>query len=143
MGDSAYAQSNVMMTPYPENQAQNDDSKNLFNVRHSAARMEMTECIYGKFQPLFIYDISKKHRHSGVLKKRFPYLVHMRIHLENAVKVIMCCAVLHNMTIEWKDEIGDIDQEDLVDDFVPPADHIDEYEVMFWERQTNRRTDKE
>ena len=40
----------------------------------------------------------------------------------------MCCVVLHNMTIEWNDDIGDID-EDEVDDFVPPVDHIDEYEV--------------
>ena len=55
-------------------------------------------------------------------------MVHMRIHLKNAVKVIMCCVVLHNMTIEWNDDIGDID-EDEVDDFVPPVDHIDEYEV--------------
>ena len=65
---------------------------------------------------------------TGILKRRFPCLVHMRIHLKNAVKVIMCCVVLHNMTIEWNDDIGDID-EDEVDDFVPPVDHIDEYEV--------------
>ena len=49
LGDSAYPQSLVMMTPYPVNQTQDDDSKCLFNVRHSSARMEMTECIYGMY----------------------------------------------------------------------------------------------
>ena len=49
LGDSAYAQSLVMMTPYPEDQVQDDDGKCLFNVRHSSARMEMTECIFGTY----------------------------------------------------------------------------------------------
>lgn len=48
LADSAYPQTDVLMTPYPENQARQDDNKCLFNVRHSSARMEMTECIYGK-----------------------------------------------------------------------------------------------
>ena len=48
LGDSAYPQSCVMMTPYQMDQIYDDHSKNLFNVRHSAARMEMTEHIYGE-----------------------------------------------------------------------------------------------
>ena len=61
-----------------------------------------------------------------MLKRRFPYLVHMRNHLSNAVKIVMCCVVLHNITITWRDEIGDMEE---VDDFPPPQDHIEEYEV--------------
>ena len=53
LADSAYPQTTVLMTPYPENQARDDDSKGLYNVRHSSARMEMTECIYGETQDLF------------------------------------------------------------------------------------------
>ena len=62
--------------------------------------------------------------HSGILKRRFPYVVHMRINFDNAVKVIMAAVVLHNIAIEWKDEIEDLDEPE---DYVPPRDNIDDY----------------
>ena len=55
LADSAYPQTDVLMTPYPENQARNDDSKCLYNVRHSSSRMEMLECIYGEKFVIRIY----------------------------------------------------------------------------------------
>ena len=61
----------------------------------------------------------------GILKRRFPYVVHMRNRLDNATKIVMCCVVLHNITITWHDEL--LDEEDLVD-HPPPRDHVDEYE---------------
>ena len=61
----------------------------------------------------------------GILKRRFPYVVHMRNHLNNAVKVIMCCVVLHNMSITWVDELpeGAADPEDRDQ----PNDNVNQY----------------
>jgi len=60
LGDSAYPLSDHCLTPYPEDQAQGDLNKALFNIRHSGARVEQTECVY------------------GMLKKRFPIIKHIR-----------------------------------------------------------------
>ena len=43
LGDNAYAQSDFLMTPYSEAESRIDDNKCLFNIRHSSARVEMTE----------------------------------------------------------------------------------------------------
>ena len=60
-----------------------------------------------------------------MLKRRFPYLVHMRVNFKNAVKVIMCCVVLHNMTITWRDEMpNDINDPD---EQQQPQVHVNEY----------------
>ena len=60
-----------------------------------------------------------------MLKRRFPYLVHMRVNFKNAVKVIMCCVVLHNMTITWRDEMSkDINDPD---EQQQPQVHVNEY----------------
>ena len=118
LGDSAYPQSEVMMTPYPEDQIQNDDNKCLFNVRHSSARCEMTECIY------------------GMLKRRFPILVWMRNKLQNAIKIIMCCVILHNIAIEWNEPLPEDEDgpEDIGGEVEVPAYNefriIDERKTM-------------
>ena len=62
--------------------------------------------------------------HLGILKRRFPYVVHMRVNFEHAVKVIMAAVVLHNIAIDWKDEIDDMDEPE---DFLPPRDNIEEF----------------
>ena len=60
LGDSAYPLSDHCLTPYPEEQAQEDFNKALFNIRHSGARVEHTECVY------------------GMLKRRFPIIKQIR-----------------------------------------------------------------
>ena len=75
------------MTPYPEDQSRADDSKCLYNDCHSQARTEMTECIY------------------GMLKQRFPIVKFIRAKLSNAIKIFQACAVLHNMAVEFRDEV--------------------------------------
>ena len=45
--DSAYPQSEFHMTLYSEREVSLDDMKALYNIRHSGARLEMTENIYG------------------------------------------------------------------------------------------------
>ena len=71
---------------------------------------------------------------SGILKKKFPFLVHMRVNLRNAMRVIMCCVVLHNILITWKERTERDSR--IVRDFVPPMDHIDEYEEVDQERSS-------
>ena len=74
LGDSAYPLSDHCLTPYPEDQAQEDFSKALFNIRHSGARVEQTECVY------------------GMLKKRFPIIKYIRY--KNLFNMIMICVSL-------------------------------------------------
>ena len=47
LGDSAYAQSDVLMTPYAEPASRLDDNTCLLNITHSRSQVEMTENIYG------------------------------------------------------------------------------------------------
>ena len=86
MGDSAYPLSDVLMTPYSEDESRRDDLKCLFNVRHSQARVEMTENIY------------------GILKRRFPIVKYIRTNLSNAKKITAAAAVLHNIALDWHDQ---------------------------------------
>ena len=52
--------------------------------------------------------------------------MHMRVHFKNAIKVVMCCAVLHNICITWWDDMDELQE---VEDWSPPDDTIAEYEV--------------
>ena len=47
-GDSAYAKSRLLVTPYRTAEAAADPSKRLFNLRFCGMRTECTENIYGK-----------------------------------------------------------------------------------------------
>ena len=93
LGDSAYALSDVLFTPYPEDQARTDDNKCLFNVRHSQARVEMTEDIY------------------GIVTRRFPLTKHMRVDFDNAI----------NIALDWADPMPQDDHPNL--NKVPEAAH--------------------
>ena len=92
LGDKAYPISHCLIPPYPDAEANDDASKALFNFRHSGARMEMMEHIY------------------GIWKRRFPIAQNLRNHLPNAIKIINATAVLHKISILWE-EIG-VDQLD-------------------------------
>jgi hypothetical protein len=93
LGDAAFAISDVLMVPYSVPQAINDDTMALFNIRHSGARVEMTENIY------------------GIWKKRFPIITHLRTHLPQSMKIIVATAILHNLSVLW----GEINVQDLPD----------------------------
>ena len=54
----------------------------------------------------------------------------MRNKLDNAVKIVMCCVVLHNITISWRDEL--LDEEDP-GDHLPPRDQIDEHDDLHFD----------
>ena len=98
LGDSAYAQSDVLMTPYSEPESRQDDNKCLYNIRHSGSRVEMTENIY------------------GMLKRRFPIVKCLRVDLGNAMNIIICTAILHNMALDFQDDLPNHDHPDYVAD---------------------------
>lgn len=94
LGDSAYAQSDFLMTPYSEAESCIDDNKCLFNIRHSSARVEMTENIY------------------RMMKRRFPIVKYIQTKLRNANLITTAAAILHNMALDYKDEVPDDDHPD-------------------------------
>ena len=49
---------------------------------------------------------------SGVWKKRFPIITCLRSHYDNALEIIMATAVLHNLSILWKDPLPEADHPD-------------------------------
>ena len=53
LSDKAYPISHCLIPPYPDAEANDDASKALFNFRHSGARMERTEHIYGIWKRRF------------------------------------------------------------------------------------------
>ena len=48
---------------------------------------------------------------SGIWKRRFPILKRLRLHLPNAIKVVIATAMLHNLSISW----GEVAVEELPD----------------------------
>lgn len=86
-GDSGYPLSDILIRPYTNEEALRDASKRRFNRRLSGLRTVMSENIF------------------GIWKRRFPVLKNMRNHLPLAKKVIVACAILHNMSIMWRDEL--------------------------------------
>ena len=90
LGDSAFAISDVLVTPYTAAETAADPNKGLFNLRHSGARVLMTENLY------------------GIWKRHFPILRCLRVDLNNPYRIIMACAVLHNLSVLW----GEIMPED-------------------------------
>ena len=67
----------------------------LSNQRLSGIRTESSECIY------------------GMLKRRWPILKCMRVHLPFAMDLILCCCILHNIAVKWNiEEVGDEDPDD-------------------------------
>ena len=53
-GDSGYPRSPILITPFTQEEGQNDMRKRLFNLRHSGLRAECTECIFGMWKRRFL-----------------------------------------------------------------------------------------
>lgn len=88
LGDSGYPCKNILLTPLlnPQN-----PSEVAYNHAHIRTRNTIERCF-------------------GILKKRFPcLLIGMTISLENTLPVIVACCVLHNIAINLRDEVPDID----------------------------------
>ena len=85
LGDSALGLNDTMIKPYPRPKAEQHLTKAIFNIRHCAARVEMTEDTF------------------GVLKERFPVLKDMKYELDQAFRVIEAISVLHNLAIRWNE----------------------------------------
>lgn len=106
-GDSGYPRSVILITPFSQIEGENDMSKRLFNLRHSGLRAECTENIFGMW------------------KRRFPIVRNIRNHYPNAIEIIMATAVLHNLSVLWKEPLPDDDGhnedgEDEEDNPLPP-----------------------
>ena len=82
------------MTPYSEAESRIDDNKCLFNIRHSSARVEITENMF------------------GMMKRRFPIVKFIRTKLRNAIRITTAAAILHNMALDCNDEVPDDDHPD-------------------------------
>lgn len=91
LGDSGYGISPWLITPFkpPNNAAERD-----FNLNHAKERVIVERCF-------------------GQLKRRFPILANcVRVSLEKIPKIIVCCAVLHNIAKHLNDEFdGEADEE--------------------------------
>ena len=42
----------------------------------------------------------------GMLKRRFPIAKFLPVNLNNAIKIIVACAVLYNMALGFNDEVS-------------------------------------
>lgn len=83
LGDSGYALTNYLMTPFLHPRT---PAENLYNEAHIRTR-NIVERSY------------------GVWKRRFPVLANkLRLKLERVEAVIVACAVLHNIAIDAKEE---------------------------------------
>ena len=93
-GDSAYPRSVMLVTPFSNEEGENDLRKRLFNLRHAGLRAECTENIFGMW------------------KRRFPIIRNLRNHFDNALEIVMATAVLHNLAVLWNEEEPDESDED-------------------------------
>lgn len=97
-GDSGYPKSKLLVTPFSNDDALGDANKRLFNLRLSGLRAEGSENIF------------------GVWKRRWPIIKQVRFHHSNAIEVVLATAVLHNLSVLWKQP--EWTEED--DDDIPP-----------------------
>lgn len=106
LADSAFAISDVIITPYSAPESAADPNKAEFNSNHSKARVEMTENTF------------------GIWKRRFPIIRSLRVHLNNAFRIIVATAILHNISILWG-EIMPLDDHPELPDIpaMPPVPH--------------------
>lgn len=83
LGDSGYGIAPWLVTPFKNPQNRNEQ---LFNITHSKERV-IIERVFGQ------------------LKQRFPILGHkVKTSLSKVPKIIVCCAVLHNISKHLRDE---------------------------------------
>ncbi len=85
-GDSGYPISDVLIKPYPNNEALVDPRKADFNRRHSRLRTVSTGNIFSR------------------MKKKYPILKTLRARHKRARKIVIACAILHNIGIRWAQE---------------------------------------
>lgn len=85
-GDSGYPISDVLIKPFPNREALVDHRKAEFNTRLSRIRTVSTENIF------------------GILKRKFPILKTLRAHHSRARRIVIACAILHNISIRWGQE---------------------------------------
>ena len=91
LGDSGYACKSFLMTPYPRPIR---DCQEKFNRAHIRTRSGIERCF-------------------GWWKKRFNCLhAEIRTEPERVCKIIMACAVLHNIAVEMKEPMDDVDRTD-------------------------------
>jgi len=89
LGEPTQSLTETVITPFSRWETSHDESKALFNLRHSMARSEMT------------------HRTVQLWKKRFPRLLNPTYKLEIIKEMISACLVLHNISILWDEPLPD------------------------------------
>jgi hypothetical protein len=66
----------------------------------------------------------------GMLKRRFPVIKCLRVGLDNAINIIMAAAILHNISLDWADEMPADDHPNLMNmPEVPQPPHVPLNEV--------------
>lgn len=81
LGDSGYANRSYLLTPYPEGNLL--PHQRAYNKAHSSTRMKI-ECTF------------------GIAKRRFGCLKGLRVEPDRACRIIVACAVLHNIFYEMQ-----------------------------------------
>lgn len=89
-GDSAYPLSTSLIKPF----ANPTRTQKIFNGALSGVRTRLTENVYGR------------------LKARFPILREMRHDLVYSQRIVVACAVLHNMAEFFMDKVDDVTAQD-------------------------------
>jgi len=91
------------MKPYPNREALANPRKAEFNSRLSRIRTRYTENIF------------------GIMKRKYSILKTLRAHYDCARRIIIAIAILHNISIRWRQEDIDIDDEPAP---VPPFPRV-------------------
>jgi hypothetical protein len=86
VGDSGYLIGEVLMKPYPNREALANPRKAEFNSRLSRIRTRYTENIF------------------GIMKRKYSILKTLRAHYDCARRIIIAIAILHNISIRWRQE---------------------------------------
>ena len=74
-GDSAYPISDILMKPYPTDQAERNRWKRLFNRRLCGLRSEMTECTFGIWKRRFpCVSSANFHKFSAKILQFFHFI---------------------------------------------------------------------
>ena len=94
LGDSGYACSPYLLTPYPNPATR---SQRRFNSSLKSTRSTIERCF-------------------GIMKRRFRVLRDMRFRPERVFNVIIACGVLHNIAIDRKQPLPPDDDDDSSDD---------------------------
>lgn len=93
VGDSGYANTSYLATPYTANNNEIGGNRNM-----------------QAYQAAIIRTRNVVERQYGVMKRRFPALAYgMRVYIETAQKLISIAAILHNICIEQNDALPPMD----------------------------------